>query len=141
MSSPVVIRINARKMQEVKSLHADNRKIAAIKLIRSSGVAYVDGAAMEKIGLREAKHALEYETRTLDPAIRPCAVLSTFPRIKKIVLDIGEDADIECDLDGLQLRLLNGLDTLPLGALGPAMDLMQYLRDFEAENHNISDKL
>lgn len=134
MSAPVVIRINARKMQEVKAAFDDNRKIAAIKLIRAHGKAYEDGKQLEKIGLREAKHALEYEVRQLDPSIRPCAVLSTFPRIKKITLDIGEEGDVECDLDGLQLRLLDGLDFLPLGALGPAMDLLQTLRDFDMEN-------
>ena len=38
---------------------------------------------------------------------------------------------MELDLDGLQLRLLDGLSELPIQVIAPAMELMQALRDFD----------
>ena len=117
-----------------------NKKIGCIKHVRSTGFLYEDGVLQEKVGLKEAKEAVEHEwgeaihtpprgthwSRTR----QPCAMLSMTPRIKRVVIDCGE-GEMELDLDGLQLRLLDGLSELPIQVIAPAMELMQALRDFD----------
>jgi len=135
MDDSVDIRINAQDLQLVKLEYHNGNKIKAIQHLRRSGKAYANGEVLPKIGLKHAKDAVEHMCGAFNPAARsngrPSATLSIFPRIKKVIIDIGADGDVECDLDGLQLRLLDGLDTIPLAAIAPAMELMQLLRDFD----------
>lgn len=111
-----------------------NKKIAAIKHVRSTGHLYVDGVLQERVGLKEAKHAVEHEfNHMINPhhvPFLPAAVLSRQPRIKRVVIDCNE-GELELDLDGLQLRLLDGLNELPISVIAPALELMQALRDFD----------
>ena len=116
-----------------------NKKIGCIKHIRSNGFLYVDGVLQERVDLKSAKEAVEHEWGSeLGHSIshwaqgrQPAAMLSMTPRIKRVVIDCG-DGEMELDLDGLQLRLLDGLSELPIQVIAPAMELMQALRDFDA---------
>lgn len=82
------------------------------------------------IGLREAKYAVENMTGTGNPSENKTCVIIPPLRIKKIILE-GEQGDIELDMDGLQLRLLEGLGSLPLSYMTASTELMQYLRDWD----------
>ena len=143
-------RLNGRQMNNIIRISSvdyriaqdllinQNKKIGCIKHIRSTGFLYEDGTLQERIDLKSAKEAVEHEWRDAlghVPSHRaqkrqPCAVLSMTPRIKRVVIDCG-DGEMELDLDGLQLRLLDGLSELPIQVIGPAMELMQALRDFD----------
>ncbi len=133
-----IIRISSVDYRIAQDLLVNqNKKIGCIKHVRATGFMYKDGTLQEKIGLKEAKEAVEHEWQaTIHPPTnwaqnrQPCAMLSMTPRIKRVVIDCG-DGEMELDLDGLQLRLLDGLSELPIQVIAPAMELMQALRDFD----------
>ena len=129
-----ILRINSTDFAIAKQLAHASKKVKAVKHVRDNCTLYADGVMVPgKPGLKEAKEAVEhaFALRDFTPAGRaPVAVLSSTPRIKRVVIDCG-DGELELDLDGLQLRLLEGLDALPLAAIAPAMELMQTLRDFD----------
>ena len=137
-----IIRISSADYRIAQDLLVNqNKKIGCIKHVRSNGLMYKDGVLQEKVGLKEAKEAVEHEWGHIVHAPhaaahwsqtrQPCAMLSMTPRIKRVVIDCG-DGEMELDLDGLQLRLLDGLSELPIQVIAPAMELMQALRDFDA---------
>ena len=132
-------------MKHIRLTHADytivydlvhrKRKIEAIKYVRSHGYMSKEDQGETPshnstgIGLRDAKSAVDDMTgRT--PREPKCCVIIPQLRIKKIILE-GEEGDIELDMDGLQLRLLEGLGSLPLSYMTASMELMQYLRDWD----------
>ncbi len=130
-----VIRISSTDYEIARDLAVNqNKKIGAIKHVRTNGYLYEDGVLQEKVGLKEAKEACEYEFNMVSnwgtQRRGPVAMLSRSPRIKRVVIDCG-DGELELDLDGLQLRLLDGLNELPLQVIAPALELMQTLRDFD----------
>ena len=134
-----IIRISSADYRIAQDLLINqNKKIGCIKHIRSTGFLYEDGVLQEKVGLKEAKEAVEHEWRAelghstshWAHGRQPAAMLSMTPRIKRVVIDCG-DGEMELDLDGLQLRLLDGLSELPIQVIAPAMELMQALRDFD----------
>lgn len=134
-----IIRISSRDYAIARDLIVNqNKKIGAIKHIRSTGVLYEDGVQKERVGLKEAKEACEYEFNVpsnwgSNRSRGPVAMLAPTPRIKRVVIDTGgpDGGELELDLDGLQLRLLDGLAELPIRVIGPAMELMSMLRDFD----------
>lgn len=129
-----ILRINSTDFAIAKQLAADSKKVKAVKHVRDNCTLYADGVMVPgKPGLKEAKEAVEHAFGLRDFALAgrpPAGVLSSTPRIKRVVIDCA-DGELELDLDGLQLRLLEGLDALPLAAIAPAMELMQTLRDFD----------
>ena len=134
-----IIRISSADYRIAQDLLINhNKKIGCIKHVRANGFLYQDGVLQEKIDLKSAKEAVEHEWRAeLGHSVshwaqgrQPSAVLSMTPRIKRVVIDCG-DGEMELDLDGLQLRLLDGLSELPIQVIAPAMELMQALRDFD----------
>jgi len=130
-----IIRISSVDYEIAKDLAVNqNKKIGAIKHVRTNGFLYENGVIQERVGLKEAKEACEYEFNLASnwgqSQRGPVAMLSRSPRIKRVVIDCGE-GELELDLDGLQLRLLDGLNELPLQVIAPALELMQTLRDFD----------
>lgn len=124
------IRLSRTHYKEVLSLLNDNKKIAAIKLVRNEGrMKEIDRTSntASGIGLREAKHAVEsINGNTVDTS---CVLVPTL-KIKSIIIE-GNAGDIELDLDGLQLRLLDGLTELPLHHMESSMELMKFIRDWD----------
>ena len=126
------IKISTADLLEIKRLYSEEgKKIAAIKLARSAGSLYEAGVKQDKIGLREAKDAVEDLCGIRAPgSYSPTATFSAIPRIKGVIIDSGH-GDVELDLDGLQLRLLGEVNTLPISVIGPALELLQYFREWE----------
>ena len=120
------IKVSTTDLLEIKRLYSEEgKKIAAIKLARSVG------SLQDRIGLREAKDAVEELCGIRAPGSPlPTATFSAIPRIKGIIIDTGH-GDVELDLDGLQLRLLGEINTLPISVVGPALELLQYFREWE----------
>ena len=139
-----ILRISSTDFKTVKEHATSGRKIRAVKHVRENSTSYIDGVkSPHRPGLREAKEAVEHAFGLQDFATLgrdPAAILSATPRIKRVVVDC-EDGELELDLDGLQLRLLEGLDTLPLAAIAPAMELMQMLRDFDNGRLGIKEEV
>lgn len=125
------IKVSTKDLTEIKRLFIDKgHKIAAIKLTRTVGTLYDDGVKQDKVGLREAKHAVEDLCDRTPGLPLPSATIVAIPRIKGVIIDTGH-GDVELDLDGLQLRLLGEVNTLPISVIGPALELLQYFREWE----------
>jgi hypothetical protein len=127
------IRLSHTDYTAVNKLLENNRKIEAIKYVRLHGCMSKEDQndppsnVPSGIGLREAKDAVE--SLTSITGATTCTIIPPL-RIKKIILE-GEEGDIELDMDGLQLRLLDGLGSLPLSYMASSMELMQYLRSWD----------
>ena len=52
------------------------------------------------------------------------------PRVKRVVIDTG-DGEVELDLEGLQLRLLDGLAVVPIDVMADGLRLMEILRAYD----------
>lgn len=124
------IHLSRAHYKEMLSLLNDNKKIAAIKLVRNEGrMKEADRTSNNTsgIGLREAKHAVESINGNMPET--SCVLIPTL-KIKRIIIE-GDAGDIELDLDGLQLRLLDGLAELPLHHMESSMELMKFIRDWD----------
>ena len=127
------IRLPHADFTAVKKLLDDNHKIQAIKYVRLHGYMSKEDQGDSParipsgIGLRDAKNAVESLASPTKPTT--CTLIPSL-RIKKIIVE-GEEGDIELDMDGLQLRLLDGLGSLPLSYMASSMELMQYLRNWD----------
>ena len=123
------IRCSMKTKAEVRNLLLQHKKIGAIKLLRNESVAWNNGVRIERPGLREAKHAVEHLLGELSHD-EACAVITALPRVKRVVIDTG-DGEAELDLDGLQLRLLDGLCAVPIDIMADGLRLMELLRAFD----------
>jgi len=94
---------------------------------------YKNGVDKGKPGLREAKDAIEFMFDKPTPHRKTTAQFFTIPRIKGVIIDTGH-GDVELDLDGLQLKLLNDMSSIPISAIGPALKLLQYFREWEGDD-------
>lgn len=141
MTEKTRIKISPSKLQQVRDLLNDHKKIGAIKLLRREGKAWPgstieepdsDGNVVTRIdhgvSLRDAKEAVEVlmGTRLAQEA---CGIIAPSVRIKKIIIE-GSHGDIEMDLDQLQLRLLDGLGIIPMEEISAMTELMAFLREW-----------
>ena len=133
------IRINPVALAEVKQLLEESKKIAAIKHARKHGrehpakeVLQNDGTVEQndRPGLRSAKDAVEH---LLKQNSNPTCVFAPQLRIKKVIVE-GEKGEFELDVDELQLRLLDGLGTLPLSEVAAMTDLVTYIRNWQGDD-------
>lgn len=141
MTGKTRIKINPSKLQQVRDLANDHKKIGAIKLLRREGKSWPgrtieepdsDGNVATRIdhgvSLRDAKEAVEVlmGNRLAQEA---CGIIAPSVRIKKIIIE-GSHGDIEMDLDQLQLRLLDGLGVIPMEEISAMTELMAFLREW-----------
>ena len=132
-----VIRMPHADIIEIKKLLSEDKTIAAVKHCRAHGKHYVDGVEQyrpeqpnpRRMSLRAAKHAIDV-LRGKPPQGVPEAVLAPAVEIKSVRVATIE-GEFEFDLDELQLKLLDGLDTLPLSVISHSTALIQYLRDWQ----------
>lgn len=132
-----VIRMPHADIIEIKKLLSEGKTIAAVKHCRTHGKHYVDGVEQyrpeqpnpRRMSLRAAKHAIDV-FRGNPPQGVPEAVLAPAVEIKSVRVATIE-GEFEFDLDELQLKLLDGLDTLPLSVISHSTALIQYLRDWQ----------
>tara|TARA_A200000159_G_scaffold32967_2_gene29604 strand:- start:2318 stop:2758 length:441 start_codon:yes stop_codon:yes gene_type:complete len=132
-----VIRMPHADIIEIKKLLDEGKTITAVKHCRKHGKHYVDGVEQfrpgqpkpRRMSLRAAKHAIDV-FRGHPPQGVPEAVFAPPVEIKSIKVATIE-GEFEFDLDELQLKLLDGLDTLPLSVLSHSAELIQYIRDWQ----------
>ena len=118
------MRVNAPVYTQILEHLQNNRKIAAIKLLRKEN----------KYGLKEAKQAVERLQDEHDPGSYPHsakegAKIVVGPVIKKLTLDFGE-GDIEVDLETMQMVALMQMQKIGLDACGEILDLVATLQAF-----------
>jgi hypothetical protein len=116
---------------EMIGLANAGKKIAAIKHLRTNGVQIE--APDDRIGLREAKHAVEH---AMGIERDPCCVIIPPLLIKKVIVQTGKGEELELDLDGLQLKILDGLGTLPMSYMASSLELMTFLRNWNRFGNN-----
>ncbi len=104
--------------QIVKHLD-DGKKIAAIKHLRKSCV------GIEMLGLREAKQAVERMNGQDLSGTAP--VITQFPIIKRVVLDMG-DGEVTVDLETMELLILKDVERLGLESCGSILDFVHTLK-------------
>ncbi|MBE90457.1 MAG: hypothetical protein CMM76_13585 [Rhodospirillaceae bacterium] len=137
----VRIKISPSDLKEVKKHLEDNRKIAAIKHLRSTGKAFPpkegtlpDGTVglIHRPGLREAKHAVEVMMGTMVRA-DAAGLIAPQLRIKKVIVE-GETGNIELDIEQLQLRCLDGLSQgIPLSEVAAMTELITFIRGWQGD--------
>ena len=135
------IRISPRDMKEIKRLFADGKKIAAIKHARSKGkiippreetLPSGEFGINHRPDLRSAKHAVE-ELAGVIPTRDASATFVTTLQIKKVIVE-GETGNIELDLEGLQLRCLDGLSQgIPISEVGAMTELITFIRKWQGD--------
>lgn len=121
-------------LQEVERLQ-ENNKISAIKLVRKHGKAYPAAEGHNEphsVGLREAKEAVEHAYRPSHLDNRtPCAVFGAGFRVKKLLVEIAGEGEIELDVEGLQMRFLQELETLGLPQVQHLLELTGYIEEWQ----------
>jgi hypothetical protein len=130
-----VIRCPVPALTEIRNLAEDGQKIAAIKRLRTKGKSFppvIDahtGEPSHNVGLRDAKIAVEAMMgQNTGAEVRAIPML----RIKSFQVET-EEGVLEIDLDGLQLKLLEGLDHLPLDSIGEMVELVAFIRKWQGE--------
>ena len=126
-----IIRLSHADLNEVKRCLALDQKIKAVKHCRNHGHHYIDGVeqfspGLRKMSLRAAKHAVDH---LAGDKKSPEAVIVPPLRIKKIIVETME-GELELDIDLLQLKLLEGLSTVPLSVMSASTELIQYIRNW-----------
>lgn len=137
------IRISPRELAQVKAFLKDGEKIRAIKHARTHGKQFPgreiekpgeDGNLVTEIdhrpGLRNAKDAVEALNGS---NINPACTFAHAVRIKKVIVE-GELGNIELDIDELQLKLLDGLGTLPLQEVAAMTELVTFIRKWQGDD-------
>ena len=136
------IRIMPHDLRKVKEFLADGKKINAIKHARSHGKEFPgkeieepneDGDLVtrmdHRVGLRNAKDAVEHLAGSnLNPS---CTFVGRL-KIKSFIVE-ADEGDVEMDLDGLQLRLLGELNTLPMRDVAEMLELVSFIRKWQGD--------
>jgi hypothetical protein len=129
-------------LRKVKELLADGKKINAIKHARQHGKEFPgreieepdeDGNLVTRIehrvGLKNAKDAVEHLTgQNLNSS---CTFVGRL-KIKSFIVE-ADEGDVEMDLDGLQLRLLGELNTIPMRDVAEMLELVSFIRKWQGD--------
>jgi hypothetical protein len=104
----------------------EGRKINAIKALR-------EGAAPHRIGLKDAKRAVEKlaHDRAI-PDVRcedhpDAMIIVSGPRIVKVILDYGE-GPVELDLEGMQIKALSEMHAVGLDACADMLEMVDVFK-------------
>lgn len=122
---------------KLKSLMGDSEKIKAIKYAREHGKAIpADPGSQDphRPTLGEAKDAVEmlagtYSAHSHDRPHR--AIIGSGFKVKKLVVDVAGEGDVELDLDGLQMRFLQDLESVGLAEVQHLLKLTEYIREWQ----------
>ena len=115
----------------------DFEKIKAIKYAREHGKAIpADPGAQDpyRPSLSEAKDAVEMLAGTYpkDSHHRPPrAIIGSGFKVKKLIVDVAGEGDVELDLDGLQMRFLQDLESIGLAEVQHLLKLTEYIREWQ----------
>tara|TARA_A100001011_G_scaffold96514_1_gene101527 strand:+ start:5349 stop:5738 length:390 start_codon:yes stop_codon:yes gene_type:complete len=126
----ILIQCSSKNIATIREFVKEGRKIKAIKLLRATGRIPGNG---DKIGLREAKDAVERLSGQ-----RPDAPARIVPSLRILSFKIEcEEGVVEVDLDGLQLRLLEGLSALPLDSVAEMTKVVTFIREWQGADNEI----
>ena len=109
------------------------RKIGAIKACRVHGAIHPGDPTRDNphsIGLKEAKQAIEAKYFGGDES-KAIAVIGPSFTVKKLVVEVAGEGDVELDIEGLQLRFLNELNSLGLAQVQRLLELTEYIRTWQ----------
>jgi hypothetical protein len=142
MAAHFTIRIMPHDLRKVKEFLDDGKKINAIKHARSTGKQYPgtereepdeDGNIVtiidHRVGLKHAKDAVEH---LADQNSNPVCTFVGRLKIKSFIVE-ADDGDVEMDLDGLQLRLLGELNTIPMRDVAEMLELVSFIRKWQGD--------
>jgi hypothetical protein len=140
--SNIVIKISPANLQVVKKHLKEGGKIKAIKHARTHGKEFPgreieevndDGDVVtrtdHRVGLRNAKDAVEH---LAGQNLSPQATFIGRLKIKSFIVE-GDEGDVEMDLDGLQLRLLGELNTIPMRDVAEMLELVTFIRKWQGD--------
>ena len=144
------IRLTGEEMGRVNEILGSSlgpSKIEAIKFVRTARLhqtpvslaAQSASVSMPStrsdISLMEAKDAVEdlMRKRGMETAFSsaPVAVIVPFQPIRRIVCDFGE-GDLELDVEGMSLRILTEMGSIPIEDITSLLDLYKRVREWEA---------
>ena len=128
------IRLPIEVLRQVKDELSNNKKIAAIKLVRAHAP---EG---KQFGLKEAKFAVE--RLECEMGIKPMSnmplsswCIASSALIKAVKFDLG-GGELEVNLEAMEMRALMGLDTMGIDEVARVLDLVKILKAF-SEGANI----
>jgi hypothetical protein len=141
------IKLSAQHLTRVREFANDGQKIKAIKWARTNGKSFPGKEELQndgttgvnhRPGLRETKHAVEHLMGQIDHDAA-CGVFAPALIIKKIIVE-GETGNIEIDIDGLQLRCLDGLSQgIPLNEVASMTELVSFIRQWQGQDNDNED--
>ena len=110
-----VLRVPNDVLQEISTHMSENKKIAAIKVLRNA----------TSCGLREAKEAIEKKYGSSRHASNSAAYdIAPLVTIKSITVNLGiENEDVTVDLEGLQMLTLMNMNKIGLAEVQHILDL------------------
>lgn len=109
------------------------RKIGAIKACRLHGTIHPGDPTRDKphsVGLKEAKQAIEAKYFGSDEA-KAVAIIGPSFIVKSLVVGVCGEGDVELNIDELQFRFLNELNSLGLDQVQRLLELTEYIRDWQ----------
>ena len=133
MQRKIIITGEGRKL--VEQAVKEDRKIAAIKAARLHGRVNPpdpNRSDPNSVGLKEAKHAIEHKYwPDMWRGSTPCAVIDGGYKIKKVIVEIAGEGDVELDIETLQMRFLQDLEALGLDEVQRLLELTEYIKKWQ----------
>ena len=117
-----ILRVSSAVLKELDALMDDNRKIAAIKLLRSS----------TGCGLAEAKHAIEkkFQGHNSPDAFEIKSIVT----VRSVTIDFGE-GDVVLSIDDLQMMTLVNMTSIGIDETRRILDLHSLLSSWQGDNN------
>lgn len=144
--SKYTIRVGAEDLRIIKDHMIDGKKIQAIKHARLTGRQHpgeiirttgADGGMIDvtshKVGLKTAKHACEALIGQMPMGWSAEARFAPTLKIVSIKIET-EDGLCEVDIDGLRLRLLDGMTEMSLSEMAHMTELAAYVANWQNIN-------
>lgn len=131
MQRRITLTVEGTRLVE-EGVHGGN-KIAAIKACRLHGKIYPGDDTRDNphsIGLREAKQAIEAKYFGSDEA-KAVAIIGPSFTVKSLVVGVCGEGDVELNIDELQFRFLNELNSLGLDQVQHLLELTEYIRNWQ----------
>ena len=133
MQRRIIVSVEGRRL--ISEAVNEGNKIKAIKAARAHGRLVPPDPAVanpDRPGLKHAKNAVDhkYWPESLQGAT-PSAVLDGCFRVKTVIVQIAGEGDVELDLEGLQMRFLQDLESLGLTEVQHLLELTEFIKKWQ----------